>query len=162
MAFLLRIVTNPKWIAPEWMAPGDVPADALTDLRANNNELSVWSVELDRSNLDIALAAVASSRERLDKLDYTLLDEAILPEIPITCVGSEGDTPHLTANTAQHRALIELTVQKVAQLAHAMMPLSRGRVTETGVKRLLRDALQRGMLERARIKPKLLHELEPR
>jgi hypothetical protein len=160
MAFLLRIVTKPKWVAPEWMAAGEVPADALTDLRSNNNELSVWGVESDTSNLNTALVAAASGRSRLDKLDYALLDEAILSAIPIKCVGSEGNTPHHTANTTMHRDLIELTAQKVVHLAREMMPLTLVRVPQKQVKHLLLDALQSGALDRTRIEADLLSELE--
>src|SRR5437588_6099649 len=123
MALLLRIVTKPKWVPPDWVAAGDVPADALSDLRANNNELSVWRVELDQSNLNAAIVAAASNRDRLDKLDYVLFDEAILPAIPIKCVRSEGNTPHVSANAEIHSDLIELTVRTIARLAHEMMPL---------------------------------------
>lgn len=160
MAFLLRVVSNPKWVAPDWMAVGDVPADALTDLRAENNALSLWSVEVDLSNLHTAVAAVASNRVRLDKLDYALLDEAVLPEIPIKHVRSEGNTPHPAANASLHRDLVELTVQKVADLAGRMMPLKRVRVTQRQVEDLLKTALKNGVIDRARISPKLLSELE--
>jgi hypothetical protein len=160
MALLLRVVTKPKWIAPAWMASGDVPADALTDLRADKNELSVWGVEADRSNLNMALTAVASNRKRLDKLDYMLLDEAVLSAIPVKCIRSEGVTPCTAANSQIHRDLVELTVQKVADLAHRMMPLARVRVTEREVGALLRQALQNGVIDRARVEPKLLDELE--
>jgi hypothetical protein len=160
MALLFRIVTNPKWVAPGWMATGEVPADALTDLRSENNELSVWSVEQDRSNVDTALAAAAGARKKLDKIDYTLIDEGILPGIRIKCVKSEGQTPHTTANTSMHHDLTELTVRKISDLAHAMMPLERMRLSEKKVKRLLQDALQGGALDRARIDPKLLTELQ--
>jgi hypothetical protein len=98
MALLLRVVSKPKWVAPDWMPTGDVPADALTDLRADNNELSVWRVEPDQSDLNTALAAMAANRERLDKLDYALIDEAILPGITTKSVCSEGRSPHLAAN----------------------------------------------------------------
>ena len=161
MALLLRVVTKPKWVSPSWMAAGEVPADVLSDLRATSNELSVWSIQLDHSDLNTALAAVASNRERLEKLDYTLLDEAILPSISIRCVASEGVTAHPSANATMHRDLIELTVQKVARLAHEMMPLKRVRVSEKQVKSLLLNALQSGALNRDRIVPKLLSELEP-
>jgi hypothetical protein len=160
MALLLRIISKPKWVAPDWMAEGDVPAEALTDLRADNNELSVWGVEPDRSDLNAALAAVASNRKRLDKLDYTLLDEGILPAIPIKCVRSEGTSPHPAANATMHRDLVELTVRKVAHLAHQMMPLERVRVTQRQVEALLREALQNGAIDRTRVEPKLLNELE--
>jgi len=142
------------------MADGEVPADALTDLRANNNELSVWRVEPDGTNLNTVLAAVASSRLRLDKLDYTLFDEASLPAIPIKCLASEGSTPHLIANATVHRDLIELTVRRVARLAQEMMLLERVRVSEKRVKALLLEALASGALDRARIDAGLLGELE--
>jgi hypothetical protein len=142
------------------MAAADVPADALTDLRADHNELSVWRVEPDLANLDVALAALASNRHHLDKLDYTLLDEATLPGIPIKCVRSDGSTPYLAANATVHRDLIELTVQKVARLAEQMIGLQRVRVSEKQVERLLREALERGALDRTRMASKLLSELE--
>lgn len=160
MALLLRTVTNPKWVAPDWLPAGEVPAEALTDLRANNNALSVWSVESDRANLNMVLAAIASHRDRLDKLDYTLVDEAILPPIAMEWVKSEANTPHPLANASAHRDLIRLTVQKVARLAHEMMPLERVRVSERQIKRILVEALDSGVLDRARMKPGLLSEVQ--
>jgi hypothetical protein len=143
------------------MEVGDVPADALADLKTENNALSVWSVEPDHANLNLALAALASNRQRLAKLDYTLIDEAILRSIPITWVSSEGKTPYSSANKTMHRDLTELTVQKIGRLALEMMPLRRVRVPETEVKRLLLEALQSGALDRHLIVPTLLSELEP-
>jgi hypothetical protein len=161
MALLLRVVTNPKWKKPDWMEADEIPADALTDLRSVNNKLSVWSVEPDQSDLDSALIAVASSREHLDKLDYALFDEQVLPALAIEYVKSEGDSPYLAAKSTKHRDLIRLTVRKVARLAEEMMPLERVRVSEKEIKLKLLEALRGGMLDRARIKQKLLADLEP-
>ncbi|MGA2725667.1 MAG: hypothetical protein ABSG79_25060 [Bryobacteraceae bacterium] len=118
-------------------------------------------MEASEANLDMVVAAAASGRMGLDKLDYTLLDEASLPALPIKVVRSEGNTPHLKANVSAHCDLVELTVQKVAQLAHLMMPLTRFRVPEKRVKGLLLDALNSGALDRGRVDPRLLAELEP-
>jgi hypothetical protein len=139
---------------------GDVPADALSDLRTEDNALSVWSVESDHRNLNVALAALASGRDRLDKLDYTLLDEATLQAIPITCIRSDGKTPHSSANKSIHRDLTELTVQKIGRLSLEMMPLRRMRVPQKEIKRLLQESLKTGALDRNLIGPKLLIELE--
>ena len=130
------------------MAQGDVPADALSDLRADGNKLSVWSVRPELEDLNRVLVALASNRQHLDKLDYTLINEEILSAIPIKYVQSEGCTPHLTANTTAHRDLIELTARKVAHLAEQMSGLERVRVTEKQVKRLLCNALADGALDR--------------
>ncbi len=59
-----------------------------------------------------------------------------------------------------HRDLVELTVQKVARLAHHMMPLERMRVPQRKVGALLREALQSGAIDHARVTPKLLAELQ--
>jgi hypothetical protein len=142
------------------MAAGDVPADALTDLRASDNALSFWRLEHDLSNLDTVLAAVASNRERLDKLDYTLIDEAVLADLSISQIRSEGRTPHAVANQALHSDLIELTVQKIAKLAHQMMPLKRERISEKHVTKMLVEALRIGAIDRNKIQAKLLGQIE--
>jgi len=161
MGLLLRIITKPKWLKPDWMDPEEVPADALTDLRSSQNELSVWSVERDKSNLDTVLVAVGSNRERLDKLDYALFDEDILPAIQIKCTKSEGETPHVIANKVMHRDLVELTAQKVAHLARALMPPTEHvRVSERSLQRLLQNALRDGSLDRSRVVDSMLAELE--
>jgi hypothetical protein len=161
MALLLRIVTRPKWIAPDSWKPGDVPADALTDLRTHNNGLSVWNVDTDRSNLDSVIVAVASNRERLDKLDYALFDEAVLSPLGIRCIKSDGDSPHQSANVTMHRDLTELTAQKLASLAAAMMPLQRVRVPQNQVKRMILSAVQSNVLDEARMPKTLLTQLAP-
>lgn len=158
MGLLLRTITKPKWVAPDWIAAGEVPADALSDLRSSDNKLSVWHVESDQGNLNMVLAAYAANRERLDKLDYTLLEEGIVMAMSIDCVKSEAHTPHLSANAA-HRDLVELTVKKVMFLAQEMMPLPRVRVTEKQVKRLLLEALEHGALDRSQMKSELLSQL---
>jgi hypothetical protein len=160
MAFLLRVVTKPKWVTRPWIIGGEIPADALHDLRSTDNKLSVWSVESNCSNLQIALAALAANRKGLDKLDYTLIDEGILATIPIKYSRTNGGTPHMVANATMHCDLIDLTVSKVANLAHQMMPLERVRVPERNVKLLLADALTKGELDRELIDQKLLNELE--
>jgi len=160
MALLLRVITKPKWSRPAWMKPEDAPADALGDLRATDNILSVWSTGTDRSDLNAALLAVASSRMRLDKLDYTLFDEEALGALGIPCIKTDGDSPQLAANGTLHRDLVQLTVQNVAKLAHMMMPLERVRVPEKQVRLMLVAALKDGLLDRSRISEGLLSQLD--
>jgi hypothetical protein len=158
MALLLRTLNKAKWIAPEWTPERDVPADALTDLRTSSNALSVWKVDVNRDNLGGVLEALASNRERLDKLDYALIDEAAVAQIPIAVAHVEGDSPHTTANR-DHRDLVKLTVFKIALLAHEIMPLVKVRLTQKQVAKLLLDAFRAGRLDPERLKPGLLAEL---
>lgn len=92
MPFLLRNLTKPKWVRPDWMDDADIPADALTDLRSDHNELSVWAVDPDGPDLNRALTAFASARSQLDKLDYALIDEDIATSISIMVNPSEAAT----------------------------------------------------------------------
>jgi len=57
---------------PDWLPAGEVPAEAVQDFRADGNELSVWYVEPDRSNLDRVLTAIAANREHFEKIDYAV------------------------------------------------------------------------------------------
>ena len=161
MARLLRTLSKAKWLPPDWIDAGEVPADALSDLKVTDNAISVWQVEDDSTNLETVITALASNRERLDKVDYTLIDESVLSQIQIESVSSEANTPHIKANTA-HRDLVKLTVNKVALLASEMMPLDRVRIPQKDVRRLLLEALSTGVIDRRRINPGLLSELEPK
>src|SRR5687768_15193465 len=155
MAFLLRTISRGKWVPPAWMQTGEVPADALTDLRSKDNILSVWAIDDAQTNLNAVIEAFAADREQLDKLDYTLVEQQLLPPISITVAVVEANTPHATAN-ANHRDLVELTVDKVAALARVMMPLTRVRIPQTRVKELLTAALSEGRLDRTKMKAELL------
>ncbi len=160
MPFLLRVVSKPKWMRPEWMDPADVPADALADLKSGGNKLSVWRVEADRSNLHVVLTAIASNRERLDKLDYTLIDEGVISAIPIALIEADGISPHTSANVTLHRDLAELTVARISKLAEKMMPLERFRLPEKEVRRLLSAGLDSGELDKERMDRTLLDQLK--
>jgi hypothetical protein len=142
------------------MGPSDVPSDALVDLKSADNKISVWRIEADRSNLHIALTAVASNRDRLDKLDYTLVDESIISAIPIALSEADGASAHASANANLHRDLVELTVARVAKLAERMMPLERFRLSEKEVRKLLVEGLDSGQLDRGKMSAKLLEQLK--
>lgn len=160
MAFLVRAISKPKWVRPDWLPLGDAPGDALSDLRTTNNALSVWMLDDGRLNLPRILEALASNRERLDKLDYTIIDEQAVRSIPVTIEEADGDTPHATANTI-HRDLTELSAFKLTLLASEMVPLERFRLTQRQVTNLLLTALQEGRLDRGRLRETLLAELTP-
>lgn len=164
MAFLLRKITKPKWYpdpALTWLAQGEVPADALSDLRTDRNELSVWSVDQQRANLDPIITALAAKLQKVEKVDYALFDDAVLPTIAIVTVKSEGDSPHATANANWHQDLIELTATKVTNLAGQLMTVDHVRVPRDRVKHLLLEALDTGAIPRDGIDEGLLNELEP-
>ena len=87
MALLLRALSNSnvKWESagfPEWLPNNELPSDLLKDLRTDNNQLSVWQVKEDKSNLDEVITAIASKRKTLkDNLDYALIKKEIIEKI---------------------------------------------------------------------------------
>jgi len=162
---LLRKITKAKWYDTPWLQNGEVPADALVDLRTQNNELSVWRIEPDRANLNAVIAALASNKtDRLANLDYVLLDEEVVIALGIQSVKSDGDSPHRHANSHWHWDLVHLTAAKVLGLAREMKrrEAEHKRVQHTAVREILRAALQGGELDRDVVKADLLDQLEGR
>jgi hypothetical protein len=52
-------------------------------LRVNEGTLSVWHIEDDRSNLDVVIAALAATRQNVDKFEYGLFDQEIADRLGI-------------------------------------------------------------------------------
>jgi hypothetical protein len=160
---LLRKITKPKWFDTPWLPAGEVPADALVDLRTQQNTLSVWRVDPGEANLSAVIAALASNQTtRVDKFDYVLLDDEVVTGLGIQCVKTEGDSPHLDANSTWHFDLVELTATKVVGLAREMkrVEAEHRRMFPDDVREILRSALDGGALKRAKVKPELLAELD--
>ncbi len=69
--YLVRKINHAKWERTNGLAPGGIPADAVTvDLRTMNNSLSFWRYTGDHyEGLCEAVLALAAGFERLDKAD---------------------------------------------------------------------------------------------
>lgn len=119
-----------------------------------------WLLDDAKEDLPQILEALASNRERLDKLDYTIIDEQTVRAIPVTIAEVDGDSPHRTANSI-HRNITELSAFKLTLLASEMMPLERFRLTERQVKDMLAAALREGRLDRGGLHDTLLAQLTP-
>src|SRR5438045_1847252 len=119
MPFLLRKLTKQKW-QPEyaigWLLEGDLQADALNDLATQNNELSVFHIDDDKSNLNRVVAALAAKRDSLDKLDYALVASQIADDAGFKTRMIKGDTADEAVNQ-WHRDITELSVANLANLA---------------------------------------------
>ena len=62
-------VIAPRWLRPDWLAGDEVQADALVDLSTKDNELSVWLIENDKSNLEHVVTALAANCNTISNLD---------------------------------------------------------------------------------------------
>lgn len=96
MGFLLREIKRPRWLKREelpWLAEGELQADVLADLKTNDNRLSVWSIDDQKLNLDRVIAAVAVTRDHIEKLDYALFQDDTLSALSIQIEPTKGTTP---------------------------------------------------------------------
>jgi len=156
---LLRSIRKSKWYKHRevpWLPTGKVQADALGDLKTEDNKLSVWHVEDDRSNLERVVAAFAASRECISNFDYALVDEATLLKLNVKMETTPGLTPDDEVNGRWHRDLCEMTADKLLALAMAIAAKGeRKRLGEKEVRGLIRQAIEKKRIDQTRLKPRV-------
>jgi hypothetical protein len=160
VSFLLRKISKAKWLIDPELG-NELQADALNDLRTGNNRLSVWFIETDHANLNQVITALASNRERVEKVDYVLIDMTTLNQHSFTLRNIVGDTPYEAANSF-HRDLENLRARQILDLALMIQVSTKNRVAEKEVRQLLTRALNDGLLDESLIKQTLLAELMSR
>lgn len=105
---------------------------------------------------------MAANKSKLDHYEYILFEAAALEPIVDEHVRpSAGDTPDQEVNRL-HRDLIELSAGQVANIANAMWQARDGlvRLLQADVERLVADAIKAGQIDRARVKTKILNQLQ--
>lgn len=159
MALLLRVVKQSRWIKLDWFPAGAIQSDALRDLQTTENTLSLYRVN-DRDEFENVVVGLASNRERIQNLDYVILNEAEIRSAGIIPVRTDGETPCNEANIL-HYNLQELTVEKVAKLAQFISVKHLDRIPRKTIESKVRNAMALGLLDSSKIKDSLLHELTP-
>lgn len=163
MPFFLRTIRKAKWYKNEavsWLAEGELQADALADLATKGNELSVWHVEDDRSNLEQVVTALAAGRDNIANLDYALFDQQILSAINIKIKETKGGSPDEKVN-AWHRDLVELSATKLIGLAKAIQTeAAKERILPKDIIRLIKRAVVSGQIERTKLKSGIVAKIE--
>lgn len=158
-----RSVKQSYWLDDDDWQRHEAPADILSDLRTNGNELSVFFIPRDNAARATRVAtAMAANKSKLDHYEYILFEAAALEPIVDEHVRpSAGDTPDQEVNRL-HRDLIELSAGQVANIANAMWQARDGlvRLLQADVERLVADAIKAGQIDRARVKTKILNQLQ--
>ncbi len=130
----------------------DVPADPVADFGTQKNQLSVWHVEDDQSNLEDVLTAIAAKAEFISHSDYSLIRREFLDEQGIAYRQSSGESPFEQANE-WHYDIVNLSGLKIlGMVRHIMERGSKDRIGENRMETLLRGAVAAG-----RIPPAKLH-----
>ena len=157
MPFLLRAIRRNRWRPelPTWLGSDDVPADPLGDLSTLDNKLSVWYVDDAQQNLGRVSAAIAAGREKIDKLDYALIDIDTLTRLGSESKKTPSESPDDHANKNWHYDLHRLSGKALTSLAKAILPKteSRARLLPKKVKELIKAGLSNAELDSERVKP---------
>ncbi len=167
MSFILRIIRKNRWYTDDdypWLEENEVPADTLGDLVTQNNELSVWSIDDELSNLGRLLAALAANRDKLDKLDYLLFSPEILNQVNIEFQKTDGLLPDIHAND-WHISLLNLSAHKASDLATFIWfspTTQKKRLLKNKIATLLLQSIHEGNIALDQLKPKLRDEIKKR
>ena len=160
--YFLRKIRKQKWErdGATWLAPDALQADALGDLRTNENSLSIFLVNPNRNNLERVIAAMAATTDSLSNFDYALVPFSVVESGGFNVVNVPGDTPDDGVNQA-HRDLAELSAQQLLDLATLIQSqaIERKRISHKDVKRFINRALSAGELNRSKLNAKITAEL---
>lgn len=164
MPFILRTIRKSRWYDSEtlpWLPEGDIQADPLGDLVTKGNQLSVWLVDDDRSNLEQILTALAATRDHAANLDYLLFDLQILSETRIRIRQSMGGTPDKEVNDS-HRDLVEVSSLRLVELVKRVLANDheKGRRLEKELLKLVGQAVLSGRVKLEELKPGLKAKVE--
>lgn len=84
--------TNKMNLYPNCFSTGDI---LLSDLKTEKNTLSLWSYDDDKEK-DILLAAMALSRQHIQKLVYVVMDDEGIGKMGIPLEPEEGNADGIT------------------------------------------------------------------
>ena len=165
MSLLLRKVSNKnRWEGlgeDDWIPPGEMQADLLGDLNTSDNELSLWRIENDRSNVDRIIAAIAARRGKLDRVDFLLFDTEVLESLGIECRPHRGDSADPGINDLWHVDACELTASGLLSLAKEVKDRSeKSRILRQKVRELIQRSVSAGYIPREHITEKVLSEID--
>lgn len=165
MPLLLRKTPRSKWYKNPhvpWLPEGELQADALGSLQTKDNKLSLWYIEDDNSNLDQVLTALATTFDGPSNIDIALIDSQIVLDNGFKIETTKGATKIEDANKYWHRNLIELTANKLMQLAQIIMKYACfKRIPEEKILSLVYQAIDAGTIDKAQLKETFQEYLSP-
>ncbi|MBN2238176.1 MAG: hypothetical protein JW712_00240 [Dehalococcoidales bacterium] len=121
--FLRALYSNIKWEKTQyssWLKEDELPSCVIRDLRADDNSLSLWEIDDDKSNLLNVVSALAAQRKSIkNDFDYALLESHILDEVSFNPTKKSGITPYTSINTF-HRDVPNLSINNVVYFAYLL------------------------------------------
>ena len=168
MAYLIRAITRAKWEPKDDLNENEISADVFIDLRTTASKLSFWICEQPghMEELEEIVLAIASCRDKLEKVDIVWIDKKVLESEGITFEFEPGKTP-VEDLKELHLNAIKLDIFRLEKIALTIAEAIRNynhfhRFSRKEIERLFRNALDTGRLNIEDLKPTLKEELEKR
>lgn len=143
------------------------PGDAIADLKTDHNSLSVWyTPDLDEKNVLPVIAAIAASRDSIQKVTYVVLDEDRLTELEIKPKQVEGLAPGIEDESilSRHYDLINIDYKRLGLLATYIQDLVDAKTGKTvSDKRLMNyinEMIEKGKINKDNLKAGIKQSLE--
>src|SRR5437899_11265127 len=168
MPYLFRSINKRRWDwsdgNPTWLAAGAIPAAPFGDVSPSpDSELSLWWIPDDKSTVHRIVTALAAGRQHPDKFDYALIDETTLRELGFMLRQVPESCPDQDASNQWHHNLTQLSANDLRNLVNLIKSTAQlERVQGPQVKTLLTTALDAGVLDEAKVNPKLRESLQRR
>ena len=150
--FLARKITRAKWETKLELSAGEISADAVTsDLRTQENSLSFWQCGTgEEAEVKEAVLAIASARDRVDRLDLVWLADDELRADGQTLKNTAGRTP-ITELARRHVDVCRLDYVRLGKVARRVVIAIEEdrylRLTKVRVTKLLAAAVGQGRID---------------
>jgi len=162
MPLLLRVIRKPRWYKQAWLEEGKAQANAILDLRPQENKLSFWQIEDSKSNLYQVAAAVAAGRDSPANFDYVLFDQTLLTKTGVKTEHTVGRSFHREADKYWHRDTCQLSAENVAEIANIIMEHgTRQRIRESEIANLVRQLISSGTIDVNPLRDRLTQNGKP-
>lgn len=150
MAFLLRMVQRQKWEPAQDLDQNEIAADAVTaDLRTTGNTLSFWRDDNDSTAVEQVALALATSRDKLDRIDIAWMPENLFEEDKLPLEASDGTTL-VQSLRSLHVDVIGLDISRLGTVAAIVQQGVRSgqcrRFTKAQVSKLVKEAVNNNLL----------------
>lgn len=160
---LIRKVSLAKWKGCLTSDGDYISADAVTAcLRTTGNSLSVWKADSEDEK-KCALLALVASLQRLDAIEYVILNEDDLKIGNLGVIKTEVDNPAIPPKELHHD-IVNLdhgTLKVVAKLIKKEVSENKfSRLSRSEAKEILSEALRMNFIIKDKLSDQLLKALE--
>lgn len=162
MSLIVRKINRAKWEQSDYHNSNDVSADAITlCMKTDGNTLSVWHITSE-NDIDKAVLAMATGCERIDKMDFVIIDVGLINKNNLTLNSTPGITP-VDSMVESHRNIADLTYSKLGFVKDIIVDKLKNNqtkhYTKSDLKKLILNAIEVGLIQQTALKASLLDKI---